>query len=85
MRGVSAVTDFYVLVSGSSAPHLKALYEGLLFTLKQEGARTYRKAGNPDGGWLIADYIDVVIHILSREAREHYALEELWENAPRVS
>jgi ribosome-associated protein len=83
VRGLSEVTDYYLVVSGSNPPHLKAMYNEVRHTLKTAGARCYRRAGAPDSGWLVLDYVDVVIHIFLDRAREYYAVEELWAGAPR--
>lgn len=74
----SEVTDYYILVSGGSPPHLKALCSEVEHALRQDGVRCYRRAGDPESGWLVLDYFDVVIHIFLEETREFYALEELW-------
>lgn len=70
-------------MSGSSAPHLKALGDAVQYSLKKEGVVCFRRSGNPESGWLVEDYFDVVIHIFSREARTYYAIEALWAEAPR--
>ena len=85
VRELSTVTDFYLICTGTSAPHLKALAEEVELTLKKEGQRVYRKAGSPDSGWIAADYVDVVVHLFLAEAREYYALEQLWNDAPRLT
>ena len=71
VRGVSGLTDYFVVATGAAAPHLKALIKSL-------PAKAYRISGEPDTGWMVADYIDVVVHIFSPEARQYYALEKLW-------
>jgi ribosome-associated protein len=70
------------VVSGMSKPHLKALYGEVQHQLKQEGIQCYRRAGMAEGGWMVLDYVDVVIHIFLPESREFYALEELWTARP---
>ena len=84
VRGVSTVTDYYLIATGNSAPHVKALTEEVQVALKKEGHRAYRKAGTPESGWMIADFVDAVVHVFSPEARGYYALEQLWNDAPRV-
>ena len=84
MRGVSEITDYVVIACGSSPPHLKALFEEVLHALKARKVRCYRRSGVPEGGWLVIDYIDAVIHIFSPESRRYYAIEELWAKAPLV-
>ncbi len=74
----SSITDFYVVVSGNSPPHLKALSEEVMHKLKEKGEKCYRDGGVAEGGWLVLDYVDVIIHIFSTQAREYYSVEELW-------
>ena len=82
VRNLSSVTDYYLIVSGSSPPHLKAMFREIQFVMKKEGTLVFRKAGDPAGGWLVIDYIDVIIHIFLPESRKYYAIEELWAEAP---
>lgn len=70
VRGKSGFTDFFVVATGAAAPHLKALVREL--------PKAQRISGDPDSGWIVADYIDVVVHVFSAEARAYYALEKLW-------
>ena len=71
VRGKSGFTDFFVVATGAAAPHLKALVKAL--------PKAYRVSGDPDSGWIVSDYVDVVVHVFSAEARAYYALEKLWE------
>lgn len=84
LREISEVTDYCVIVSGTSPPQLKALFNEVQHELKDAGEPCYRKAGNPDCGWLLLDYIEVVIHIFLEETRSYYAIEELWAQAPQI-
>lgn len=68
-----------MVVTGSSSPHLKALFNDILTVLKKEDIYCYRRTGAPEQGWLVLDYVDVVIHIFSAQAREYYAIEDLWQ------
>ena len=70
VRGKSGLTDFFVVATGAAAPHLKALAKAL--------PKAYRTSGDPESGWIVVDYIDVVVHVFSPEARAYYALEKLW-------
>ena len=71
VRGKSGLTDCFVVATGAAAPHLKALVKAL-------PKKAYRVSGDPESGWIVADYIDVVGHVFSPEARAYYALEKLW-------
>ena len=71
VRGKSGGTDCCVAATGAAAPQLKALVKAL-------PKKAYRVSGDPESGWIVADYIDVVVHVFSPEARAYYALEKLW-------
>ena len=85
VRGLSSITDYYLIVTGLNAPHLKALLEDLEQEFEQAGQRCARRSGKPESGWMVADYLDVVVHIFSAQHRGYYALEQLWSDAPRVA
>ncbi|MBQ5795819.1 MAG: ribosome silencing factor [Kiritimatiellae bacterium] len=70
VRGKSGLTDFFIVATGAAAPHLKALAKAL--------PKSYRTSGDPESGWIVSDFIDVVVHVFSAEARAYYALEKLW-------
>jgi len=70
VREKSGFTDFFVVATGAAAPHLKALVKAL--------PKAYRVSGGPESGWIVSDYVDVVVHVFSAEARAYYALEKLW-------
>ena len=78
MRGKSNLTDFFVVATGTAAPHLKALIAETQAAMKAAGVQSYRTSGDPESGWIVVDYIDVVAHVFSPEARQYYALEKLW-------
>ena len=78
VRGQSNLADFFVVATGAAAPHLKALIAESQAVMKQNGVQSYRTSGDPESGWIVVDYIDVVVHVFSPEARAYYALERLW-------
>ena len=78
VRGTSSVTDFNVAATGMSTPHLRALVSTLRATLKKEGVPGYRASGDHESGWVVLDYIDVIAHIFTGEAREYYDLDSFW-------
>lgn len=84
VRSLSSVADYYVIVTGTSAPHLKAMAEELRHQLLAAGADRKRQGGEPNSGWLVVDYLDVVVHLFLPHTREYYALEDLWSDAKRV-
>ena len=82
VRGISGLCDAFVVATGSAAPHLKALVAGTQQAMKAVGVQSYRTSGDPDSGWIVVDYVDVVVHVFTPEARAYYALEKLWEKQP---
>ncbi len=84
MRELSSVTDYYLICTGNSSPHVKALAEEVQRSLRDVGERCFKKTGTPDSGWMIVDYVHVVVHVFSAEARGYYDLERLWKDAPII-
>ena len=84
VRGISGFADAFVVATGTAAPHLKALVAGTQAAMKEAGINSYRTSGDPQSGWIVVDYVDVVVHVLSPEARAYYALEKLWEQAKPI-
>ena len=79
VRGCSSVTDYYVVATGTSGPHLRALLAGLRQQMKAKGVMSHRASGEPDSGWVVLDFIDVVAHIFAPPERAYYDIERLWE------
>jgi ribosome-associated protein len=78
------ITDYFVICSVASGPQLKAVIEAVEERIRTElDRRPVRREGDAEGGWLLLDYIDVVVHVFGEEEREYYALERLWSDAPR--
>lgn len=84
VRDVSTVTDYFVLVTGGSTPHLRSLAEEVNLARKREKIKGVRTTGDTSSGWMVVDFGDVVVHIMTAELREFYALEKLWSDAKRV-
>jgi ribosome-associated protein len=85
LRAISTFTDFFVICSGTSEPHLKAIASELHDKLKEEhGVSPMAIDGFPTSQWIVADYTDVVVHIFHAEKRAYYSLEDLWGDAPRL-
>ena len=78
------ITDYFVICSVASGPQLKAVIEAVEERVRTGlDRRPVRREGDADGGWLLLDYIDVVVHVFGEEEREYYDLERLWSDAPR--
>ena len=85
VRGVSGLCDAFVVATGTAAPHLKGLAAGVREAMRALGMEAFRMSGDPESGWIVVDYIDVVVHVFSPEARAYYALEKIWESVPGFS
>lgn len=78
LRGKTLISDFFVLCSGTSRIHCRAIADGVLETMKKEGIKGIRCEGYEQGTWILIDYADVVLHVFSDEERQRYNLEDLW-------
>ena len=82
VRDVTPIADYFVICSGSSDRQLKAIVQKLTTELKKEGFLVMgRPEGEAEGGWVLVDYGDVVVHAFLPEQRAYYDLEGLWSNA----
>jgi ribosome-associated protein len=85
LRGLSSLTDFMVVCSGSSMPHLRAILRDVRGRVSDAtGSLPVNTEGRADTRWMVLDYIDVMVHIMHAELREYYGLEELWADAVEV-
>jgi ribosome-associated protein len=83
LRGVVSYTDFFVICSGRSERQTKAVHDAVYQELKDvEGLLPRRAEGATEARWILLDYLDVVVHVFTPEAREFYRLENLWGEAP---
>jgi ribosome-associated protein len=85
MRGVCDYTDFFVIATGRNPRQTKAVYEEVAGSLKREfGLVPRSSAGMVEASWIVADYLDVVLHVFTPETRRFYRLEDLWSDVPSV-
>jgi ribosome-associated protein len=84
LRGISTFTDFFVICSATSEPHLKAIAGEIESRLREDhGIRAVAVDGFPASQWIVLDYLQVVVHVFHRDKRAFYSLEDLWGDAPR--
>lgn len=82
--GLTTLSDYFVLCTGTSAPQLKALADAAEKSMKENGMLPHHVEGHRGGTWILQDYGDVVLHLFSPEAREFYDLDRLWQDAKKV-
>lgn len=85
VRKLSSITDYFVIATGSSEPHLRAIVDEVRDTLAEEcGLRPSATDGTLQTAWIVLDYFDVIVHIMRDDVRKHYDLEGLWGDAPKI-
>ncbi|MGE9266644.1 MAG: ribosome silencing factor [Verrucomicrobiales bacterium] len=82
VKGLSTLTDYMVLCTGNSQPHLKAVIRDIEKQVRAENAASpHQSEGKSNTRWVVLDYVDVMVHVMLEDARELYALEDLWGDA----
>ena len=84
IQEISILAEYFVICSGSSARMVKALINEVLDEVKKEFHLNPRVEGEALGGWILADYGSVIVHIFSPDRRDYYSLEELWAEAKTI-
>jgi ribosome-associated protein len=84
LRGLSILADFFVLGSGFARVQIQALADAAREEMRKAGKRCRSVEGYEDSGWILLDFGDLVMHLMTEEARDYYRLERLWGDAPRV-
>jgi ribosome-associated protein len=84
MAGITSVTDFYVIATGTSARQMRTVCDDLNELAGKMGFQSFHRSGYEGETWIAVDYVDVVLHIFGQEARGYYDLENLWGDAKIV-
>ena len=85
VRELSSVTDYFVIASGTSEPHLRAIVDEITDRLRDDHLLRPRAVdGTFQAAWVVLDYFDVIVHVMRQGVRDRYDLETLWGDAPRV-
>ncbi len=82
LRKLTDATDFFVLASGSSDTHVRALGERIIQALAAQGTKRHHVEGLSQGRWVLLDFVDFVVHVFHPTLRDFYQLERLWAEAP---
>ena len=82
---LSSLADYFVLCTGNSEPHIRAIAERIARDVRERTGKHARSVeGTPESKWMVIDLGDVIVHILSPEMRELYQIESLWGDAPKI-
>jgi ribosome-associated protein len=85
MRTVCDYTDFFVIATGRTPRQTKAIHDEVVGELKHAHRLLPRSVGGlPEATWVVADFLDVVLHVFTPETREYYRLEDLWSDVPSI-
>jgi ribosome-associated protein len=85
LKGVTDMTDFFVIASGTSDTHVRAVGEHLISELKKEGVKIHHTEGLQQGRWVLLDFVDFVVHVFHPTLRAFYQIERLWSDAEVVA
>ena len=78
LRGVSDFTDYFVILTAQSSRQISSLTNDIEDALEAGGAALHHQEGTPEGGWVLLDFIDVIVHLFRPEEREFYSIEGAW-------
>ncbi len=81
---VSVIADYMIIATGNSSTHVKALADEVEEQLDDMGISVSHVEGYRSNSWILLDYIDIIVHVFSNEAREYYDLERLWEDGTDI-
>ncbi len=81
---ISVLADYMVIATGTSSTHVKALADEVEYQLDKNGVSVSHIEGYRSNSWILLDYIDVIVHVFSDEAREFYDLDRLWQDGKSV-
>jgi ribosome-associated protein len=84
VRELITITDYFVIASGASDRQVKTISEEVVRVLRGEGTKPVRIEGEAGSRWILLDFVDFVVHVFHQDERDHYRLERLWIDAPRV-
>jgi ribosome-associated protein len=79
-----AITDAFLLCSGANDRQVRAIIDEVELRLRQAGATLVRREGEREGRWVLLDYVDIVVHVQSKEERVYYSLERIWKDCPVI-
>ena len=82
---ISVLADYIVIATGNSSTHVKALADEVEYRLDEAGVSVSHIEGYRSNSWILLDYVDVIVHVFSEEAREFYDLDRLWQDGESIA
>lgn len=82
LRGLSDVTDFFLIATGDSDTHTRAISENIVDRMRENGIRPVGVEGMAGARWVLMDFVGLIVHVFLGEVRDFYQLERLWGDAP---
>ena len=84
MENVTTIADYFVIATGFSSTQVRAIADEIEFQLKEAGETVSHIEGHKNDTWILLDYVDVIVHVFSEEAREYYDLDKMWADGEPV-
>ncbi len=84
VRAVTTLTEYMIIATGTSDPHLRALCDEVEKKMEEAGERVWHREGQRGDTWIVMDFCGVMVHVFTQEQRKFYDLERLWGDAPAV-
>ena len=80
----TSMADWYFVCQGDNQVHSRAIAEGIVDALEELGVKPWHLEGSYPGSWVLVDYFDVVVHVMTPDARKNYAIDDLWKDTCEV-
>lgn len=84
ITGISSLSDYFVIATGTSSTHVKSLADEVEFQLREEGINPNHTEGYRSNSWILLDYGSVIVHVFTKDAREFYDLDRMWQDGESV-
>ena len=84
VRGISPIADFFILASGTSARQMRSVADEIVELAEKQNFKSLNRDGYEGESWILVDFVDVILHVFSDEARSYYDLDNLWGDAKKV-
>lgn len=85
IREISAMADYFVIADGKNKNQIQAMCDNVQEYMHKAGARLKNQEGYSNGGWILIDYYDIIVHVFSEEERSFYDLEHVWRDGNIIS